>query len=72
MKPRTTQVTLTKDGGDIFDEGNYVISVDNIGGGEFISVRELCNEEHEIGINPDDWPELRNAIEDMIEACKGE
>ena len=53
------------------DEGNFAISIEDEGGGEFVMVREMGDEERKILIDPRDWPELRKEISTMINNCKG-
>ena len=70
MKARVTQITLMKEAEDatLFDLGNFILSIKDDGGGEFVTVQELCDADApEIGIEPDDWPELRGAIDEIME-----
>jgi hypothetical protein len=67
---RTTQVTIMKEGGCLFDDGNYVLTIEDLAGGEFVVVEDLQDEIGKIGIDPTEWPQLRKAIDDMIEKCQ--
>ena len=71
MITRTTQVTLVKEGGNLFDEGNYTITIEDLAAGEFVKVVEENDENHVIEIDPAEWPMLRKAIDTMIKNCKG-
>lgn len=53
----------TKESG-INDGGATVISLDDVGGGLFVAVEQ---DEERIGINPDEWPLVRDAIEEMLD-----
>ena len=70
MITRTTQVTLMKEDGSTFDEGNYVLTIDDEAAGEYVKVVYQLDEECKIYIEPSDWPELRTAIDTMINYCK--
>ena len=70
MIARTTQITLMREDGQIFDEDNFTITIDDESGGEFVVVRDLCDDPHEIRICPTEWPELREAINQMVINCK--
>jgi hypothetical protein len=72
MITRTTQVTLMKEDGRTFDEDNWVVSIDDEGSGEFVIVRNQCDEPSELRIDPKEWPTLREAIDTMIGSCKPE
>ena len=71
MMIKITQVTVMKEDGKTFDLGNYVLTIEDEGGGEFLSVTEHHDSDH-LGISIDTvgWSELRNAIDGMIDDCK--
>lgn len=48
---------------DINDGGATVICLEDVGGGLFVAVEQ---DEARIGINPDEWPHIRDAIEKML------
>lgn len=71
MITRTTQITLMKEeDGNIFDEGNFTLTIGDECGGEFVKVREESDEPREILIDPTEWPMLREAIDTMVNYCK--
>jgi hypothetical protein len=72
MIARTTEITLMKVGGNTFDEGNYTISIVDEAAGEYVKIVEQCDEHHQICVDPTEWPELRAAIDTMINTCKPE
>lgn len=49
---------------DINDGGATVIHLEDVGGGLFVVVEQ---DEARIGINPDEWPLIREAIETMLD-----
>jgi hypothetical protein len=72
MITRTTQVTLMQEDGNVFDECNWVVSIDDESAGEFVILRDQCDEPSELRIDPEEWPTLREAIDKMIGECNKE
>lgn len=62
MITRTTTLTLTRDG-SIFGDG-FEVSIDDEGGGEYISVKQI-EQGGELTINPDEWSDLKEAVDSM-------
>ena len=65
---RTTKLTITTAGEPIFSERGFTVEIGDEGTGEFIVVRE--NDAHITGgirIEPEQWAELRSAIDQMVE-----
>ena len=69
MKARTTQLTVAPDGAVLYDDRSTQISIDDEGGGEFVKVVQPFNGA-EIRIDADEWPYIREAINNMIKECK--
>ena len=67
---RVTQITVQPDNQFMNDEKTTVITIKNEGGGEFVEIEQMAN--GKIGIDPDEWPLLRDAIQTMIDGCKNE
>lgn len=61
-----TAITLKPKGEALYSDEATRISLDDTGGGMFVTVsqgyREIC-------INPDEWTTLRDAIERMLALC---
>lgn len=65
---RTTKLTITPAGEPIFSERGYTVEIDDEAAGEFIVVRE--NDAPITGgirIEPEQWEEIRQAIDQMVE-----
>jgi hypothetical protein len=54
----------------ILSEMVTMISIEDEGGGEFVKAEQANT--GSILINPDEWPELREAIDRMITECRSE
>lgn len=70
MEKRMTKITLTPEGEPIFCEEGWDIEIDDEAGGEFVVVRSNMAGYDKIAINPDEWESLRDAIEEMVKACR--
>lgn len=72
MISRATQITVTPEGGALYDERATEVSIDDEAGGEFVVVRQHfpSNAEGEIRLDPSEWPEIRSAIDKMVEECR--
>jgi len=68
-KTRTTQIMVHPADSQILSEMVTTVSIDDEGGGEFVKVEQVNT--GSILINPDEWPELRAAIDRMIAECEG-
>lgn len=60
---------VCKEGMTIFDEASFRVEVDDEAGGEFVVVKNTC-EDGCLKIDPQDWPALRDAIELAISECR--
>ena len=67
MIQRYTMLSLVPEGENLFHELASHISIADEAVGEFVIVRQ---EDGHIKIDPEEWPQLREAIEVMIRACK--
>lgn len=66
---RVTKMTILPEGEPIFSEWATHIEIDDEGGGELVVVSQ---ENGKIRIDPEEWRPLREAINKMIEQCRGE
>ena len=64
---RVTQWTLVKPGLPIFDETAWTIRIVDEAAGEFL---EIENHNGKVGINPEEWPALRAAIDKAVNECR--
>lgn len=54
-----------------FSEMATIISIEDDAGGEYVTVSQVGRIDlGKIAINPEEWPTLRSAIDDMIVKCK--
>jgi hypothetical protein len=60
---RTTQITVLPAGDPIFSEMATHISIEDEGEGEFLV---LDQDKGKIAITPEEWPELKGAIEVLL------
>lgn len=65
---RVTQVTLTPEGGAIYDERAWTVAICDEGGGEFVIVSD--GEGKSVRIDESEWPSLRDAINKMVLKCR--
>lgn len=69
FESRTTSVTVVKSGESLLSEYSTRIEINDEGGGEFLSISQPTLKEG-IRIDPSEWPAIRNAIENMVSACR--
>jgi hypothetical protein len=69
---RTTQISIMPIDEPIFSERCTRVTIEDEGGGEFVSVQQLKERGHDqqITIDPEEWPVLMAAIERMVSECK--
>ena len=69
---RTTQISVMPIGEAIFSERCTRITIEDEGGGEFISVQQLKarGDDQQVTIDPEEWPTLMAAIDRMVGECK--
>lgn len=70
MIARPVKMIVCKEEDPMFAEGNYSVEIVDEGAGEFISLRELTDEEGEVGIEKKDWPKLRETLDIMFNNVK--
>ncbi len=71
LEKRILSVVVLPEGEAIFHESATTISIDDDAGGEFVTVSQ-CRDEHnvKISINPEEWPAIREAIDEMVKECR--
>jgi hypothetical protein len=61
-------------GADIFAEGATRVELQDEGAGPFVAISQERDEppggRHEIRIDPDEWPQVRDAIEKIMVQCR--
>ena len=72
MKARVTQITVVPEGEPIFAEGGYTVKIEDEAAGEFIEIEDHSDKYGKIGLNKEDWPALRAAINRMVKECRDE
>jgi len=70
MKLRVTQITIVPEGEPIFCDLGYTVKIDDEAAGEFIVIEDHNDEYGKIGININEWPALRSAINRMVKNCQ--
>lgn len=68
MKTRTTKLTVSPEGADLYDDRSTHIEIYDEGGGEFIRVFQPNGSDY-IRIEPDEWPVIRAAIDKLFKEC---
>lgn len=66
---RITQFTVVPEGKPIYNEMATEVTLDDECGGEFVKVTQHVEDGGSIKIEPEEWPTLRDAINDMIAFC---
>lgn len=71
---RILAVIVTPEGESIFCERATTIRIEDESGGEFVVIEQHPDnrEAQQIAINPEEWPTIRAAIDDMVAKCKGD
>lgn len=69
MKTRITQLTVSAEGADLYDDRSTHIEIDDEGGGEFIKVVQYSRTTG-IAIDENEWPVIRDAIDRLFKECK--
>jgi hypothetical protein len=65
---RILALVVLPEGDGILYERATRIEIDDEGAGEFVTLEQ--SEDRKIRIDPDEWPEMRAAIDRMIEECR--
>lgn len=71
---RVTRIHVLPESEPIFSEWSTEVEIQDESGGEFVVVREIYGPRgaNKLRIEPDEWPQIRDAINDMIAACREE
>ena len=67
---RVTCMTVLPDGEPIFSEAATRIEIVDEAAGEYVVVSQCGDNEGKVQIEPDNWPEIRIAIDAMIKECR--
>ena len=73
MKPkqtRVTQISVGPEGSRLFDPAMFDISIFDDGECEVVQVSQRADDSNQLRIDPQGWPTLRKAIDDMIRYCR--
>jgi len=72
MKIRTLTLAVLPEDKPIFDECCTIVTIDDEAAGEYVIVKQepLGKDEQSIGIDPDEWPAIRDAIDSMFSEIK--
>ena len=65
---RVTAVTVCKSGEPIFSDYATRVEIVDEAAGEFVEVSRADG--GKIAIGPDEWPALRDAIDELVAACR--
>ena len=66
-----TSITVLMKGCPIYHESATTISIDDEAAGPFLVISQDTDGGHmEIRISPDEWPYIKEAIEDMLLQCE--
>ena len=70
-RKRIKAIVVFPEGEPIFSELATTIEIDDESGGEFVVVSQYgaIREGNGVAINPEEWPHLRDAIDEMIKQC---
>lgn len=68
---RVTQIIIAPEGAPIFAESVTTVAIDDEDAGEFVTVKQDNGAAAgKISINHEEWPQLREAIDQMIKECR--
>lgn len=67
---RTTQLTVLPKDDATYSELATTITITDYAAGEFVVVAQDNDDYGKIAINPEEWPNLRAAINRMIKECR--
>ena len=66
---RRTKVTVVRQGQAICDESAIEVEIVDEAAGEFLAMRQAGGSP--IEIDPDQWPSLRQTIDELFSECRG-
>ena len=70
METRLTRIHVAPAGEPIHSDKGFTVEIDSdCSGGEFVVVTDHADE-HSVGINPEEWPALKAAIDKMVGECR--
>lgn len=67
---RVTRLVVLPEGESLYVEAATTVEIDDEAAGEFVIVRQDGRTDSSIAIDPDEWPELRAAIDRLVGDCK--
>ena len=69
---RITRLTVLPKGDPLFSEKATHIQIEDESAGEFISIEQTYESATpgKIVINPDEWPEIRDAVQKLLDDCR--
>lgn len=69
---RVTRLSVGPSSEPLFSEQSTDVEITDEAGGEFVTVRQKSDhvDAQGIQIDPEEWPELQTAIQQMIDACR--
>ena len=70
-RSRITQLTVLPEGVPLFSEMATTVEIDDESAGEFVVVSQDSRTDKGIAITPEEWPELRAAIDRLVGQCEG-
>lgn len=73
MEIRVMKLMVAKPGESLFEQSVISVEIDDLAAGEFIVVKaptEKTDGESNVGIDPEQWPALRSAIDFMVGQCR--
>lgn len=74
MERRVLKVSVLPEGESLFSERSTEIEIEDEGAGEFVKVRQEgghTDYSKHLLFDPDEWPSIRDAIDQMIGECRG-
>ena len=72
MTTRITQLKVLLNEEPLFSKEATTITIQDDSGGEFVVVEQAYADYGKIAIDPKEWPDLRAAIDQMVDYCKEE
>ena len=71
METRITSLIVLPEGEPIFSELATIVRIEDESGGEYIIVsQDSVPGRGNVAINPEEWPDIRDAIERMMKECR--
>lgn len=71
METRITSLIVLPEGEPIYSERATIVRIEDEAGGEYIVVsQDSIPGRGNVAINPEEWPDIRDAIERMMKECR--